>query len=110
VANRRVFGDVSDVQGHPDGATLDSEGGLWCALFAGGQLARFTVDGLDRTMPVPVPNPCDVTFGGPDLDRLYVVSVGPSMGTGEAGLEGALLVIDGLGVKGRTEPCFALAG
>ena len=44
-------------------------------------------------------NPTDVTFGGPDLDRLYVVSID---GPGE--LDGALLAIDGLGAHGRPEP------
>jgi len=108
VGERGVFGDTSGLDGHPDGSTLDADEGLWCALFAGGQLARFSVDGLDRTVPVPVPNPTDVTFGGPDLDRLYVVSTGPAPGATDAGLEGALLVIDGLGATGRPEPRFAL--
>ena len=99
VGPRRVFGDTSALDGHPDGATLDAEGGLWCALVGGGQLARFTAAGLDRTVPLPVENPTDVTFGGPALDRLYVVSID---GPGE--LDGALLAIDGPGVRGRPEP------
>jgi L-arabinonolactonase len=100
VGPRRVFGDRSSLDGLPDGATLDAEGGFWCALVGGGQLARFTTAGLDRTVPVPVTNPTDVTFGGgPDLDRLYVVSID---GPGE--LDGALLAIDGLGARGRPEP------
>lgn len=99
VGQRSVFGDVSDLDGGPDGATLDAEGGLWCALFGGGQLARFVDGHLDRTLPMPVVNPTDVTFGGTDLDRLYVTSIG-----GGTGLDGALLVIDGLDVAGRREP------
>lgn len=99
VGPRRVFGDVSALDGHPDGATLDSDGGFWCALVGGSQLARFTTAGLDRTLPLPLANPTDVTFGGPDLDRLYVVSID---GSGE--LDGAILAIDGLGVTGRPEP------
>ena len=71
-----MFGDTSALDGLPDGATLDADGGLWCALVGGGQLARFTTAGLDRTVALPVTNPTDVTFGGPDLDRLYVVSIG----------------------------------
>ena len=101
---RSIFGDVSDLEGGPDGATLDAAGGLWCALFGGAQLARFTSAGLDRTLPTPMANPTDVTFGGPGLDRLYVVSVG-----GDADLDGALVVIDGLG-PGRVEPRARLDG
>ncbi len=109
VGARTVFGDVSALEGMPDGTTLDADGGLWCALVGGGQLARFTTGGLDRTVRVPVTNPTDVTFGGPALDRLYVTSVA-SAGTGGSGFDGALLVIDGLGAHGRPEPRFAIAG
>jgi sugar lactone lactonase YvrE len=107
VGKRTVFGDTSALDGNPDGATLDDEGGLWAALVGGGQLARFRTDGLDRTVPLPVANPTDVTFGGPDLDRLYVVSIGIDLGSGTGDLDGALLAIDGLDVRGRPEPRFA---
>lgn len=102
VGPRRVFGDMSGLAGHPDGSTVDAAGGLWCALVGGAQLARFTTAGLDRTVALPVPNPTDVTFGGPDLDSLYVVST-----NGDDDLAGALLRIDGLGSTGRPEPRFA---
>lgn len=108
VGARTVFGDVSGLDGFPDGSTLDADDGLWCALVGGGQLVRFTAGGLDRAVAVPVANPTDATFGGPDLDRMYVVSIA---GAPEGdGLDGALLVIDGLGVRGRPEPRFALHG
>jgi sugar lactone lactonase YvrE len=99
VGERRVFGATGDLDGQPDGATLDADGGLWCALVGGGQLARFTTAGLDRTLAVPMRNPTDVTFGGTDLERLYVVSI-----AGDSELAGALLVIDDLDVHGRPEP------
>jgi sugar lactone lactonase YvrE len=102
VGPRQVFGDVRTLAGAPDGAALDAEGGLWCALVGGGQLARFTEAGLDRTVELPVSNPTDVAFGGPDLDRLYVVSIG--LGAEDDAQDGALFVIDGLGVRGRPEP------
>jgi sugar lactone lactonase YvrE len=107
VGQRSVFGDVSHLDGHPDGTTLDADGGLWCALFAGAQLARFVRGRLDRTVPMAVANPTDVTFGGPDLDRLYVVSIGAQPGSDTTSLDGALLVVDGLEVRGRREPRFA---
>ena len=102
VGDRELFGDVSALAGVPDGAAVDDEGGLWCALVGGGQLARFTDAGLDRTVTLPVVNPTDVAFAGPDLDRLYVVSIG--LGAADDTEDGALLVIDGLGARGRPEP------
>lgn len=102
VAEGQLFGDVSGLSGAPDGAAVDDEGGLWCALVGGGQLARFTEAGLDRTVALPITNPTDVAFGGPDLDLLYVVSIG--VGTANGALEGAMFVIDSLGSRGRPEP------
>ena len=106
VGERKLFGDVHALAGSPDGATVDDDGGFWCALVGGSQLACFTAAGLDRTVGLPVENPTDVAFGGPGLDRLYVVSI--SLGAPEDSLDGALLVIDGLGARGRPEPRAAL--
>ena len=104
VGARRIFGDMTELEGGPDGSTMDRDGGLWCAVFGGGQIVRFTTDGLDRQIPMPMSHPTDVTFGGPDLDVLYVVST-----SGDDDLAGTLLRIDGLGVVGRAEPRFRAA-
>jgi sugar lactone lactonase YvrE len=104
VGPRRVFGDMSTFDGGPDGSTLDADNGLWCALFGGGTIVRFTTAGVSCTIDLPIANPTDVTFGGERLDRLYVVSV-----AGSDSLDGALLAIDGLDVRGRPEPRFAVA-
>jgi L-arabinonolactonase len=103
VGDRRVFGDMTNLAGRPDGSTFDSDGGLWCALVEGGQLARFTTSGLDQTFTLSVQNPTDLTFAGPDLDSLYVVST-----SGSDELAGALLRIDGLQHVGRLEPRFTV--
>ena len=106
VGPRRVFGDVSELEGSPDGSAIDSEGGLWCAMVVGGsQLVRFTTEGFDRSIKLPCLNPTDLTFGGPDLDRLYVTSIGSESGYGgDSEFDGSLLVIEGLGITGRNEP------
>ncbi len=56
----------------PDGATADDDNGVWSCVLRSGKLARFCADGLDRVVDMPMANPSDVTFGGPDLDRLFV--------------------------------------
>ena len=103
VGDRRVFGDVTALDGQPDGTAFDSDGGLWCALFDGGQLARFTTSGLDETVEMPMRNPTDVTFGGPKLDRLFVVST-----DGPEELAGALVEVKGTCRTGRAEPRFQM--
>ena len=97
VGPRRMFGDVTGMgpdgtNGVPDGATLDDHDGLWCALPRSSCLVRFTTKGLDGRIDLPFENPTDVTFGGPNLDRLYVTAIN----------EG-LYVINGVG-HGRIEP------
>jgi L-arabinonolactonase len=109
VGARRVFGDSALSGGPPDGATADAQNGVWSCVIGAGAIARFTDEGLQRTVKVPPANPADVAFGGPELDRLYVVSIAFDLGGGPPVEEAKwLLAIDGLGVRGRPEPRFAL--
>jgi L-arabinonolactonase len=74
VANRRTFATLMEGD-CPDGATVDSEGGYWIALFNAGQIVRFTPDGeVDQVLPSPVPQPTMVCFGGADLQTLYLTT------------------------------------
>jgi L-arabinonolactonase len=106
----RVWASTEDLTGIPDGATVDVDGCLWSALVYGGQLARFRPDGyIDRLIDMPVKNITSVAFGGPNLDRLYVTSMGRAI-NGVAPSEkeaGAIFVVTGLGTSGVPEPRFA---
>jgi len=97
IGDRRVFAEVGQPSA-PDGSTVDVDGCLWNAEYGGGRLVRYTPDGtVDRMVDVPATNPTCPTFGGSDLDVLYVT-------TARAGSEGdpharepeagALLAID----------------
>jgi sugar lactone lactonase YvrE len=109
IGERRVFGDHAALDGMPDGATADADGGVWSCVLGPGLLARFTGAGLDRTVEVPVSSPSDVAFGGPALDRLYLTSIALDLGRGAPGEQaGWLHAIDGLGVTGRPEARFRL--
>ena len=77
VENRRVFAEVEveDRQGGPDGASVDSDGFYWCAVFANNCLLRFDPDGrLERRVAMPVKYPTMPAFGGPDLKTLFITS------------------------------------
>jgi L-arabinonolactonase len=110
VGERRVFGDHAALDGAPDGATADSDGGVWTCVLRSGKIARYTAAGLDRVVDMPMANPSDVTFGGPDLDRLFVTSIALNLGeeAAPATEAGWLLAVDGLGVTGRPESRFRL--
>jgi sugar lactone lactonase YvrE len=63
----------------PDGMCVDSEGGLWVALYGGGAVHRYRPDGrLDTVVSLPVPLVTSVTFGGPGGGRLFITTAGGS--------------------------------
>jgi sugar lactone lactonase YvrE len=75
IANRREFVIIDPADGLPDGLTVDAEGGIWVALWAGGAVRRYLPDGsLDRVVRLPVTHPTTCAFGGPDLGDLYITS------------------------------------
>jgi sugar lactone lactonase YvrE len=84
-ANRRVFLEFGEGDGYPDGMTVDAEGCLWIAFWDGSVIRRYAPQGdLLETIGMPVTRPTSCTFGGPDLDRLYVTSA--SIGLDETAL------------------------
>jgi L-arabinonolactonase len=110
IRNRRVFVSTREIGGRPDGATVDREGYYWCALVHGGAIARFDPKGrLDRKIELPVKQPTMCTFGGDELDVLYVTSstaLVPEAERASQKLAGALFAIHDLGVRGLPEPLF----
>jgi D-xylonolactonase len=73
VHDRRIFAKLPE--GMPDGMAVDVEGGLWVAAVYVGEVIRFKPDGtLDRRIKIPAKMVTSLTFGGPDLQDLYVVT------------------------------------
>jgi sugar lactone lactonase YvrE len=62
-------------EGWPDGLAVDAEGGLFVAAVKSGEVVRFKPDGtIDFRLKVPATFVTSVTFGGPDLTELYIVT------------------------------------
>jgi len=73
IENRAVFSSKEDC----DGLTVDSEGAVWIAYFATGELIRYRPDGsIDRHVPVPHKAVTSACFGGADNRDLYVTTAG----------------------------------
>ena len=71
----RMFADLSRADGFPDGLTVDADGYVWVAMFAGGALRRFTPAGhQDAVLPLPVSQPTSCAFGGPGMADLFVTT------------------------------------
>ena len=76
LSHRRTHLTLPDGEpGALDGMTMDTDGGLWVALWGGWKVVRFGQDGrIDAVIEVPAAHVTSCIFGGPDLDELYITS------------------------------------
>lgn len=73
VKDRRIFARLPD--GIPDGLAVDAEGGVMVAVPEAGEVMRFKPNGtLDKRIKIPASMVTSLTFGGPKLEDLYVVT------------------------------------
>jgi sugar lactone lactonase YvrE len=110
LSNRRVFADTTTFGGTPDGATVDAAGRIWVAVCGGAKIVCFEPEGtVAHIIDVPVPLISSVMFGGPGLERLYFTSIdAAASGVGPRDAQsGGLFVIEGLHVRGLSEPRYA---
>ena len=72
---KRPFIELTESQGYPDGMTVDSAGCLWLAHFWGSRVTRFSPRGeMLQVVELPVSNVTSCTFGGANLDTLYITT------------------------------------
>jgi sugar lactone lactonase YvrE len=84
VKDRRVFGRLPE--GWPDGMAVDAEGGVWVAAVRCGEVVRFKADGtVDRRIKMPAQMVTSLTFGGADMQDLYVVTADNTEDAGRKG-------------------------
>ncbi|MEX1908449.1 SMP-30/gluconolactonase/LRE family protein [Janibacter sp. Y6] len=99
LTGRRPFVEVAD-GGHPDGLTVDAEGGVWTAIFDQGVVHRYDRAGrLDEVVEVEARQVTACTFGGPALDELYVTTSREGLEEGDDPLAGSLFRVSP-GVRG----------
>ncbi len=99
LADQRVHARIDAIHGRPTAIALAGTGHLWIALWDGWGLARLDPDGADmRFLPLPVPRPTGLAFGGADGDSLFVTSsrIGLSpQQLAEAPTSGSVFVLSG---------------
>jgi sugar lactone lactonase YvrE len=92
--NRRVFVEIEEGAGYPDGPVVDAQSCLWTGLFGGWAVRRYAPDGaLLQTIRFPVANVTKIAFGGPDLSVIYATTARKGLddaGLAEQPLAGAL--------------------
>jgi sugar lactone lactonase YvrE len=91
LTGRRPFAEVPAEAGGPDGLTVDEEGGVWVALYGGGAVRRYAPEGvLDEEIEVAARQVTACTFGGSDLDQLFITTSREGLEGGEDPLAGSL--------------------
>lgn len=105
---RRLFVDMNDHPGRPDGAAVDADGCYWTCGNDAGKVHRFSPEGrLLVSLDVPAAKPSMCAFGGPALDQLFITSIKPSPPA--PGFDGALagaVFVASPGVRGLPEVPF----
>jgi sugar lactone lactonase YvrE len=103
----RTFAEIPSADGYPDGLTVDSDGGVWVALYAGGAVRRYTPDGrLDEVITVAADRVTACTFGGDDLSQLFITTSRENLAPGEDPLAGSIFTVTP-GVTGQPVAPFA---
>jgi sugar lactone lactonase YvrE len=109
INNRRDYVNVPAEDGFPDGLTVDSEGCVWSAHWDGWRVTRYDPDGkIERVVYMPVQRPTSCTFGGPDLNQLFITSAWTGLSESvrrEQPLAGDLFLVQ-TNIKGQLENEF----
>jgi sugar lactone lactonase YvrE/DNA-binding IclR family transcriptional regulator len=110
IADRRIFVQLPEGGGVPDGLAVDAEGFVWSAHWDGWRVTRYDPDGkVDRVVEMPVPRPTSCCFGGPDLATLFVTSARIRLSArqlADAPLSGGVFALRA-GVRGQLDVPFA---
>lgn len=92
-----------------DGATVDNQGYVWTAQWSDQCILRLAPNGkVDMKIDVPEQIVSSVMFGGPNLELIYITTVGAEVWGAKPGspAAGQTLVIEGTGFRGKAEPMF----
>ncbi|XP_004930719.1 regucalcin [Bombyx mori] len=104
ISNPRNIFDFKQrgLQGIPDGTTIDTDGNLWVAVFGGSCVLKINPKNGEilQKLAIPAEQVTSATFGGPNLDILFVTSACCNVGKEQLPPSGATFMVTGLGVKG----------
>lgn len=110
ISNQKVFAELREEDGSPDGLAVDKEGGVWSVIWDGWRVIRYASNGIiDKVFDLPIPRPTSCAFGGKDLSTLYITSARIRLSSSmlnQSPLSGSVFAIE-TGVQGVPVSVFA---
>jgi sugar lactone lactonase YvrE len=84
LSGKRVFVQIEEGGGYPDGSAVDTEGCLWVALYAGWGVRRYSPEGeLLHTVRFPCANVTKIAFSGADRRTAYATTASKALSASE---------------------------
>ncbi|MCD6047843.1 MAG: gluconolactonase [Gammaproteobacteria bacterium] len=111
ISNQRIFVQVPEGEGLPDGLTVDAAGYIWSSHWDGGRVVRYTPSGeIERVIHFPAPLTSSCCFGGEDYKTLFVTTISHGLTQEEElnyPLSGCVFAVYIDDVQGLPEPCYS---
>ena len=108
VHDPRTLVQIDPGDGLPDGLTVASDGSVWVALWGGAAVHAYNPAGvLEAQVELPVSQVSACTFGGPELESLFITTSRQDLGEYDEPDAGSVFVVDP-GVTGI--PCKRFDG
>ena len=83
--SKKIFISLNDIDGNPDGMTIDKKGNLWVAMWGSGKVCCFDKEGILKIiLQLPVSKVTSCTFGGVDLNELFITTASVGLNDIEA--------------------------
>ncbi|XP_043260983.1 uncharacterized protein LOC122402343 [Colletes gigas] len=115
ISNKRIAFDLqkNNASGLPDGMTIDRDGNLWVALYNGGAVVNVNphTGCILRYVRLPTDKVTSCTFGGSDLDILYVTTSSRGLTAKDLAKQphaGYVFAVHGLKVHGLVANSFKM--
>lgn len=75
LSNKKVFVDVDEKDGYPDGLCIDEDGYIYSCHWDGSRITKYNSNGkIVDIVTLPVPRVTSCCFGGKNLDKLYITT------------------------------------
>ena len=75
LSNKKIYFELDQNDGYPDGLTIDEENFVWLAVWGGSKIIRISPDGeVDKIIKFPTSQITSCVFGGSEMNILFVTS------------------------------------